>query len=113
MSSRAEALPPESLGTEWVRIWAFAARNLIMARRNVFFVFELTFWPGVAMLSHGLLTRFLALTPEMTAFILVGTVALLATTLGPIELLLLRWKEGLVLCGISAGGWIYLIKNIL
>ena len=78
MSSRAEALPPESLGTEWVRIWAFAARNLIMARRNVFFVFELTFWPGVAMLSHGLLTQFLALTPEMTAFILSGTVALSA-----------------------------------
>jgi ABC-2 type transport system permease protein len=76
LSSRAESLPSESLATEWVRVWAFAARNLIMARRNVFFVFELTFWPGVAMLSHGLLTRFLALTPEMTAFILVGTVAL-------------------------------------
>jgi ABC-2 type transport system permease protein len=57
---------------------AFAYRNLIMARRNVFFLFELTFWPGVAMLSHGLLTRFLDLTPEMTAFILVGTVALSA-----------------------------------
>jgi ABC-2 type transport system permease protein len=41
-------------------------------------VFELTFWPGVAMLSHGLLTRFLDLTPQMTAFILVGTVALSA-----------------------------------
>ena len=78
MSSRGSALPAESLGTEWVRIWAFSARNLIMARRNVFFVFELTFWPGVAMLSHGLLTRFLALTPEMTSFILVGTVALSA-----------------------------------
>jgi ABC-2 type transport system permease protein len=61
-----------------VRTWAFAYRNVIMARRNVFFVFELTFWPGVAMLSHGLLTRFLDLTPEMTAFILVGTVALSA-----------------------------------
>ncbi len=61
-----------------MRLWAFAARNLIMARRNVFFVFELTFWPGVAMLSHGLLTRFLALTPEMTSFILVGTMALSA-----------------------------------
>jgi ABC-2 type transport system permease protein len=61
-----------------VRTWAFAYRNLIMGRRNVFFVFELTFWPGVAMLSHGLLTRFLALTPEMTAFILVGTVSLSA-----------------------------------
>jgi ABC-2 type transport system permease protein len=61
---------------EWVRTGAFAYRNVIMAQRNVFFVFELTFWPGVAMLSHGLLTRFLDLTPQMTAFILVGTVAL-------------------------------------
>ena len=73
MSSRAEGLV-----AEWARTWAFAHRNLIMARRNVFFVFELTFWPGVAMLSHGLLTRFLDLTPEMTSFILVGTMALSA-----------------------------------
>ena len=70
--------PAEGLRAEWVRTWAFAHRNLIMARRNVFFVFELTFWPGVAMLSHGLLTRFLDLTPAMTSFILVGTVALSA-----------------------------------
>ncbi len=68
----------ETLRVEWVRTWAFAYRDLVMARRNVFFVFELTFWPGVAMLSHGLLTRFLHLTPQMTAFILVGTVALSA-----------------------------------
>jgi ABC-2 type transport system permease protein len=61
---------------EYVRTAAFAYRNVIMAKRNVFFVFELTFWPGVAMLSHGLLTRFLELTPQMTAFILVGTVSL-------------------------------------
>ncbi len=73
MSSLADALR-----TEWVSTWAFAHRNIIMARRNVFFLFELTFWPGVAMLSHGLLTRFLDLTPAMTAFILVGTVALSA-----------------------------------
>jgi ABC-2 type transport system permease protein len=66
----------EGLMGECVRTWAFAHRNLIMARRNVFFLFELTFWPGVAMLSHGLLTRFLELTPQMTAFILAGTVAL-------------------------------------
>jgi ABC-2 type transport system permease protein len=78
LSSHVEPRPPESWATEWVRLTAFAYRNLIMAQRNVFFVFELTFWPGVAMLSHGLLTRFLELTPEMTAFILVGTVALSA-----------------------------------
>jgi len=74
--ARPPAREPEGLVHEWVRTWAFAHRNLIMARRNVFFVFELTFWPGVAMLSHGLLTRFLELTPQMTAFILAGTVAL-------------------------------------
>jgi ABC-2 type transport system permease protein len=73
LSSRAEPW-----GAEWTRTWAFAQRNLVMARRNVFFVFELTFWPGVAMLSHGLLTRFLDLTPRMTSFILVGTIALSA-----------------------------------
>ena len=83
MSSRVEPRPALAglgpmLRAEWVRTSAFAYRNLIMAKRNVFFVFELTFWPGVAMLSHGLLTRFLDLTPQMTAFILVGTVALSA-----------------------------------
>jgi ABC-2 type transport system permease protein len=80
LSLRADALlrerPPETWFVELVRIWAFAHRNVIMARRNVFFVFELTFWPGVAMLSHGLLTRFLALDTKMTAFIRVGTEAL-------------------------------------
>jgi ABC-2 type transport system permease protein len=83
LSSRAESLDiaPARAGSwagEWVRLTAFAYRNLIMARRNVFFVFELAFWPGVAMISHGLLTRFLDLTPQMTAFILLGTVALSA-----------------------------------
>ncbi|HMB33036.1 MAG TPA: ABC transporter permease [Methylomirabilota bacterium] len=73
-----EPLPREPWSAELVRTWAFAYRNVIMARRNVFFVFELTFWPGVAMLSHGLLTRFLHLDARMTAFILVGTVALSA-----------------------------------
>ena len=77
MSSLAErAAPGPALAGEAVRLWAFAVRNVTMARRNVFFVFELAFWPAVAILSHGLLTRFLALSPGMTAFILVGTVAL-------------------------------------
>jgi ABC-2 type transport system permease protein len=80
LSSPAEVVVRERVPETWfvevVRTWAFARRNIIMARRNVFFVFELAFWPGVAMLSHGLLTRFLALDAKMTAFILVGTVAL-------------------------------------
>ncbi len=58
------------------RVYAFAKRNLLMAARNVFFVFELAFWPSVGVLSIGLMTRFLDLGPEMTAFLLVGTMAL-------------------------------------
>ena len=58
------------------RVYAFAKRNLLMAARNVFFVFELAFWPTVGVLSIGLMTRFLDLGPEMTAFLLVGTMAL-------------------------------------
>jgi ABC-2 type transport system permease protein len=58
------------------RVYAFAYRNLLMAGRNVFFAFELAFWPTVGVLSIGLMTRFLALAPEMTAFLLIGTMAL-------------------------------------
>ena len=59
-----------------VRTWAFALRNLVMASRNVFFVFELTFWPTVSVLSIGLMTRFLELSAADTSFVLVGTMAL-------------------------------------
>ncbi|HET6316350.1 MAG TPA: ABC transporter permease, partial [Chloroflexota bacterium] len=66
MSWRAELLPT----------YAVAARNLVMGMRNVFFFFELLFWPIVGVLSIGLMTRFLGLTPEQGAFVLVGTLAL-------------------------------------
>jgi ABC-2 type transport system permease protein len=58
------------------RVYAFASRNLLMATRNVFFVFELLFWPSVGVLSIGLMTRFLELGSGMTAFLLVGTMGL-------------------------------------
>src|SRR2546422_762180 len=47
-----------------------------MASRNVFFFFELLFWPIVGVLSIGLMTRFLHLTPEQASFVLIGTIAL-------------------------------------
>jgi ABC-2 type transport system permease protein len=56
--------------------WAVVVRNAIMGVRNVFFFFELLFWPIVGVLSIGLMTRFLGLTPEQGAFVLVGTFAL-------------------------------------
>jgi len=49
-----------------------------MARRNVFFIVELVFWPLMGVISIGLLTRFLALSPQDSAFVLIGTMALSA-----------------------------------
>jgi ABC-2 type transport system permease protein len=62
--------------SEAVAVWAFALRNLLMASRNVFFVFELLFWPVVGVVSIGLMSRFLTLTEAETAFVLTGTIAL-------------------------------------
>ncbi len=57
-------------------VWAFVVRNLVMGTRNVFFFFELLFWPLVGVVSIGLMTRFFGLRPEDTAFVLIGTIAL-------------------------------------
>jgi ABC-2 type transport system permease protein len=61
---------------ELLSSWAVVLRNATMGVRNVFFFFELLFWPVVGVLSIGLMTRFLGLTPEQGAFVLVGTIAL-------------------------------------
>jgi ABC-2 type transport system permease protein len=55
---------------------AFMFKNWIMARRNVFTLLEILFWPSVAFLSVGLLAEFAALKPEMKGFILVGVVSM-------------------------------------
>lgn len=54
---------------------AFARRNLQMALRNVFMLFELLFWPVVGVLGIGLMARFLELSPQATSFILIGQIA--------------------------------------
>ena len=61
---------------EVVATWAFALRSLLMASRNVFFLFELLFWPVVGVLSIGLMTRFLRLDSAEASFVLIGTMAL-------------------------------------
>ncbi len=61
---------------EGLAVWAVVVRNALMASRNVFFFFELLFWPVVGVLSIGLMTRFLRLTPEQSSFVLIGTIAL-------------------------------------
>ena len=61
---------------ELLAAWAVVVRNALMGMRNVFFFFELLFWPIVGVLSIGLMTRFLGLTAEQAAFVLVSTLAL-------------------------------------
>ena len=60
---------------ELVAVGAFARRNLQMALRNVFLVFELLFWPILGLLGIGLMAKFLELSPEATSFILIGQIA--------------------------------------
>jgi len=61
---------------EVVAVSAFAIRSGLMASRNVFFFFELLFWPVVGVLSIGLMTRFLDLTAGQASFVLLGTIAM-------------------------------------
>lgn len=51
-------------------------KNWIMAKRNLFTLFEILFWPSVSFLSVGLLAEFIKLQPRMKAFVLVGVVAM-------------------------------------
>ncbi len=61
---------------EALAVWAVVVRNALMASRNVFFFFELLFWPIVGVVSIGLMTKFLRLTPAQASFVLIGTIAL-------------------------------------
>lgn len=65
-----------SMRSHTIRAGAFFIRNLRMTRRNAFTLFEVLFWPAVGLASLGLLTRFLALDADTTAFVLTGTIAL-------------------------------------
>jgi len=76
LSWRADGWRAERWRAELVAVWAFALRSLLMASRNIFFFFELLFWPVVGVLSIGLLARFLQLGAPETSFVLIGTIAL-------------------------------------
>jgi ABC-2 type transport system permease protein len=59
-----------------LRIFAFAYRDWLFARRNIFSVVEMLFWPIVGMLSIGLMGDFLKLDRAQQAFILSGAICL-------------------------------------
>ena len=71
--------------SEAIQVWAFVVRNLLMASRNLFFFFELLFWPIVGVVSIGFMTRFLHLTPETTSFVMIGTIALSVSQVAQLE----------------------------
>ena len=64
--------------SELTKTYAFVYKNWVMAKGNVFTVFEVLFWPLVGFLTVGLMTQFVGLAPEMKAFLLVGIVSMSA-----------------------------------
>lgn len=74
------------LPTDLNKILAFAARSTLVNRRNVFAIFEMLFWPGVAIFSVGLLTRFLKLDPETVTFLLIGGVSMNTIQIAQLDL---------------------------
>jgi ABC-2 type transport system permease protein len=64
------------LQIEITKTSAFVFKNWIMAKRNVFTVFEVLFWPVITFLSAGLLAKFAAMDSGLRAFVLVGAVSM-------------------------------------
>ncbi len=58
-----------------IHTYAFIYRNAIFAKRNIFFVAEMIFWPTMGILSIGLMGGFLNLDHRALAFVLTGAVA--------------------------------------
>jgi ABC-2 type transport system permease protein len=58
-----------------IRIFAFAYRNWIFAKRNFFAFTEILFWPFVSLVSIGLMGNFLDLKSNLLNFVLTGAIA--------------------------------------
>lgn len=72
--------------TELNKIWAFAARSLLINRRNVFAIFEMLFWPGISVFSVGLLTKFLNLDQNTVTFVLIGAIGMNTIQIAQLDL---------------------------
>ena len=74
------------LPTSFSKIWAFSVRSTLVNRRNVFAIFEMIFWPLIGVFSVGLLTRFLSLSGETVAFILIGAMTMNTVQIAQLDL---------------------------
>lgn len=54
---------------------AFAYRNYVFAKRNVYMLVEMVFWPVIGILSVGLMGGFLELGDKTLSFVLIGAIA--------------------------------------
>ncbi len=59
----------------FIEFLAFAYRNFLFARRNVYVFIEMLFWPVVGVLSIGLMGDFLKLEDQTLNFVLTGAIA--------------------------------------
>lgn len=58
-----------------IHVFAFSYRNYIFAKRNIFFLAEMLFWPVMGILSVGLMGGFLNLEANTLSFVLTGAIA--------------------------------------
>ena len=70
----AEETPFIRISKWFGRCFAFTYRNFIFAKRNIFMLMELLFWPMVTLLSIGLLGNYLELQEKALAFIMTGAI---------------------------------------
>ncbi len=59
-----------------IQIQAFAFKNWVITKRNVFSLSEILFWPLIGLFSVGLLSVFLGLDQQMTGFVLIGIISM-------------------------------------
>jgi len=57
------------------RAYAFTIRSGIFARRNLFVMTDVFFWPMISLLSIGLMAKFIKLGPQTLGFVMTGTLA--------------------------------------
>jgi len=57
------------------RAYAFTIRSAIFARRNLFVMTDVFFWPMISLVSIGLMAKFIHLGPQTLGFVMTGTLA--------------------------------------
>jgi ABC-type multidrug transport system ATPase subunit len=69
-------IPPSGGWQAWFnRAFAFTTRSAIFARRNLFVMTDVFFWPMISLISIGFMAKFIKLGPQTLGFVMTGTLA--------------------------------------